>query len=130
MAVYFCWATFGFYLIAKLHKRHKFPSARKSRLVQQHTSTPPPLNTTDGRSQHKHFTRATKFGLCASSCNMMNFSDPIGQVDSIEYAGNMIERHDRFDNSAPNLLEVTHKHNLNKISDGDVFNLNRNQNFR
>ena len=37
----------------------------------------------------------------------MNVSDLSGhQVDSIEYAGNMLERHDLLDSSTPSLLEV------------------------
>ncbi|KAJ6646130.1 Nuclear pore complex protein [Pseudolycoriella hygida] len=37
----------------------------------------------------------------------MNISEINSQSDSIEYAGNMLERHDMYDNSAPSLLEVT-----------------------
>lgn len=36
----------------------------------------------------------------------MNISDISGQNDSIEYAGTMLDRHDLYDISAPNLLEV------------------------
>lgn len=36
----------------------------------------------------------------------MNISEIHGQSDAIEYAGNMLDRHDMYDNSAPSLLEV------------------------
>lgn len=38
----------------------------------------------------------------------MNLSESGGgQLDSIEYAGNMLDRHELFDVSAPNLLEAS-----------------------
>lgn len=36
----------------------------------------------------------------------MNISEINSQLDAIEYAGNMLDRHDMYDNSAPSLLEV------------------------
>lgn len=36
----------------------------------------------------------------------MNISEINVQSDAIEYAGNMLDRHDMYDNSAPSLLEV------------------------
>lgn len=46
----------------------------------------------------------------------MNLSEAIGQQDALEFAGNMVERHD-FQDQAPSLLEVCKKNEYNLEND-------------